>query len=115
MSRAEEVCGSSRSWAQCGAHLQDGLQYGYEHERGGLYSRGLDDQPATQTDKVWWVQAEMLAALTVEMGHRPSAASAGALEKLLRFISKYQADPAHGIWLDTVDAEGRPKATGQAH
>jgi len=57
----------------------------------------------------------MLAALTVEMGHRPDATSAGALEKLLRFISKYQADPADGIWLDTVDAEGQPKATGKAH
>ncbi len=91
------------------------IRYGYDHERGGLYSRGLDDQPATQTDKVWWVQAEMLAALTVDMGHRPTAASAEALEKLLRFVSKYQADPADGIWLDTVDAQGRPKATGKAH
>jgi mannobiose 2-epimerase len=115
MIRAEEVLGRIPSWDHFEAHLQHALKYGYDHERGGLYSRGLDDQPATQTDKVWWVQAEMLAALTVEMGHRPTAASAGALEKLLRFISKYQADPADGIWLDTVDAEGRPKATGKAH
>jgi len=115
MIRAEEVLGRIPSWDQFEAHVQHALKYGYDHERGGLYSRGLDDQPATQTDKVWWVQAEMLAALTVEMGHRPDAACAGALEKLLRFISKYQADPADGIWLDTVDAAGQPKATGKAH
>ena len=115
MIRAEQVLGRIPSWDHFEAHLQHALKYGYDHERGGLYSRGLDDQPATQTDKVWWVPAEMLAALTVEIGHSPTATSVAALEKLLRFISKYQADPADGIWLDTVDAEGQPKATGKAH
>ena len=43
---------------------QYALKYGYDHEHGGLYSRGVRDEPASDTDKIWWVQAEMLAALT---------------------------------------------------
>ena len=31
------------------------------------------------------------------------------------FIFKYQANPADGIWLDTVAADGTPKNTAKAH
>jgi hypothetical protein len=84
------------------AHLEHALKYGYDHDRGGLYSRGFDNQPATDTDKVWWVQAEMLAALTDGIKHKENPAYSEALDKLLQFITTYQANPADGIWLDTV-------------
>ena len=64
MIRAQKVLGAPPGWDQFYAHLNHALKYGYDHERGGVYSRGSDDKPATDTDKVWWVQAEMLAALT---------------------------------------------------
>jgi mannobiose 2-epimerase len=91
------------------------LHYGFDSYYGGLYSRGVDDQPATETDKIWWVQAEMLAALTAAVQHRAEPLYVEALDKLLEFIRTYQADPADGIWLDTVTAEGKPKNTAKAH
>ena len=115
MIRAEVVLGRKPSWDHFNAHLAHALKYGYDHARGGLYSRGTGDQPATDTDKVWWVQAEMLAALTDGLKHQDNPAYSEALDKLLGFVAKYQANPSDGIWLDTVTAEGRPKATGKAH
>jgi mannobiose 2-epimerase len=115
MIRAEKILGRELSWGQFDAHLDHALKYGYDHTRGGLYSRGFDDQPAADTDKVWWVQAEMLAALTDSLKHKNDAARDQALIQLLQFIFKYQANPADGIWLDTVAADGTPKVTAKAH
>lgn len=115
MIRAQQVLGEKPAWDHFRAHLDHALKYGYDHQRGGLYNRGVDDQPATERDKVWWVQAEMLAALSVGLKHQENATYAEALEKLLHFIIQYQADPKDGIWLDTVTEEGKPKSTGKAH
>jgi cellobiose epimerase len=113
--RAEKTLGRRPSWAHFEAHLDHALKYGYDHERGGLYSQGNDDQPATNLDKVWWVQSEMVAALTDALLHRKNEAYSQALEKLVIFIQTHQTDPRDGIWLDTVSADGRPKSTGKAH
>lgn len=115
MIRAERVLGRAPSWSHFRAYLDHALRYGTDAARGGLYSRGFDDQPATDTDKVWWVQAEMMAALTDALQHQSNSTDATALEKLIQFVNAHQADPADGIWLDTVTADGRPKATGKAH
>jgi mannobiose 2-epimerase len=115
MIHAEDVLGDSRSWAQFDAHLQHALKYGYDHKRGGLYSRGFDNQPATDTDKVWWVQAEMIAALTDGLKHKENPAYSDALDKLLQFVQTYQVNPGDDIWLDTVTADGRPKVSAKAH
>ena len=115
MVHAEKVLGREPSWSHFYAELDHALKYGYDHNRGGLYSRGFDDQPATETDKIWWVQAEMLAALTDALKHQPNPAYAEALDKLVQFIETYQADPKDGIWLDTVTAEGKPKVATKAH
>ena len=113
--RAQRVLGEPLSWDHFNAHLEHALKYGCDHQRGGLYSRGKDDQPATDTDKVWWVQAEMLAALTDALQHKQVRAYSEALDKLVDFIFKYQANPADAIWLDTVTADGTPKNTAKAH
>lgn len=115
MIRAEAVLGRRPSWSHFEAHLRHALKYGYDHYWGGLYYRGADSQPATETDKVWWVQAEMLAALTVAVQYRPEKDYVEALDKLTDFITKYQADPEDGVWLDTVTADGKPKNRAKAH
>ena len=115
MLRTEQVLGRQLSWDHFNAHVDHALKYGYDHQRGGLYSRGADDSPATDTDKIWWVQAEMLATLTDGLKHRENPAYAGALDQLLQFICEHQANPADGIWLDTVRADGTPKVTAKAH
>jgi cellobiose epimerase len=115
MIRGQQVLEQAPAWDHFDAHIQHALKYGYDHTRGGLYSRGVDDQPATDTDKVWWVQAEMLAALTDGLKHRANADYSTALDQLLSFILTYQVNPSDDIWYDTVTAEGKPKVTGKAH
>jgi len=115
MIRAQKVLGAPPDWDHFYAHLNHALKFGYDHERGGLYSRGADDKPATDTDKIWWVQAEMLAALTDALKNKPNADYEAALKKLLDFVASFMTDPSDGVWLDTVTAEGKFKSTGKAH
>lgn len=118
MIRAEEVLGREPSWAHFHAYMQHALKHGFDHQRGGLYDEGPPDGPATATDKVWWSQAEMLAALTDALTRAPeqlrSPLFAQALDKLLGFLTAHVILP-DGIWIEAVTADGRPKATGKAH
>jgi mannose/cellobiose epimerase-like protein (N-acyl-D-glucosamine 2-epimerase family) len=114
MIRAETVLGREPSWERFYPLLDHALRYGGDDEHGGLYNRGFDDQPATDTDKVWWVQAEWLAALTDALKHQGDPRYEAALAKLLPFIQTKQAGP-DGIWLYAVTADGRPKDTTKAN
>jgi len=115
MIRAEEVLGLRPDWPHFDAHLQHALQHGYDHERGGLYHRGMGDEPASDQNKIWWVQAEMMAALTDALRHQENAAQRKALDQLVHFVNAHLTDQRTGIWLDTVTAEGKPRSTGLAH
>jgi len=115
MIRAERILGRRPSWGHFRALVDHALEYGYDHRRGGLYEAGIGAEPAFETDKVWWVQAESLAALTVGLRHRGDAGYARSLNRLLQFLRAHQIDPQDGIWLDTVAADGTPLLTGKAH
>ena len=115
MIRAENVLGQPPAWKHFYALLDHALKHGYDFEHGGLYSRGFDDQPAADTEKVWWIQAEMLAALTDALKHKPDAHYDAALDKLLQFIKTFQADPKDGIWYYAVTADGKPKDMTKAN
>jgi mannobiose 2-epimerase len=115
MIRAQKVLGTPPAWDHFYQHLNHALKYGYDYERGGLYSCGEDDKPALKTDKVWWSQAEMLAALTEALKERWNAEYETALKKLLDFVASFMTDPSDGVWFDTVTAEGRLKNAGKAH
>ncbi len=115
MVRAEQAQRQRPSWSHFEAILDHALRYGTDHVRGGLYHRGFGDQPATSTDKVWWAQAEFMAALTEGLQRRENPAYREALVKLIGFLRRYQIHPADGIWLDTVTAEGEPKNPAKAH
>ncbi|MBI2926673.1 MAG: AGE family epimerase/isomerase [Verrucomicrobia bacterium] len=115
MARAEQVLGRRPSWPHFYAHIDHALRYGYDHQRGGLYNRGFDNQPAADTAKVWWAEAELIAALSDALKHRPNRGYEEALAKQIDFLRAHQIVAQDGIWLDTVDAEGKPKSTGKAH
>jgi mannose/cellobiose epimerase-like protein (N-acyl-D-glucosamine 2-epimerase family) len=115
MIRAEQVLDQAPSWNHFYAHLDHALDYGYDHRRGGLYNRGFGNEPASDTRKIWWVQAEMLAALTDALAHRPNPRYERALRQLIDFVWAHQVDPRDGIWLDTVSAEGKRENTAKAH
>jgi mannobiose 2-epimerase len=111
--RAERVLGREPTWKHLDAHLKHALQFGFDHRFGGLLTKGISN--ARDTRKIWWVQAEMLTALSWALQHRPDREHEDALEKLLNFLLTYMADPRDGIWLDTVATDGRPIRTGKAH
>jgi mannobiose 2-epimerase len=115
MIRAEEVLGLQPDWPHFYAHLAHALEHGYDHERGGLYHRGVGNEPANDQNKIWWVQAEMMAALTDALRHQENAAQHRALEQLVQFVNTRQTDQRTGIWLDSVSADGQPKSVGLAH
>lgn len=115
MVRAETVLGQKPSWSHFHAILEHALRYGTDHELGGLYNRGVDVQPATDTAKVWWSQSEMMAALTDGWKHRNDPAYREALIRLVGFLRQHMIDPADGIWVDTVTREGGRKSPSKAH
>ncbi|MEY3275133.1 MAG: Cellobiose 2-epimerase [Verrucomicrobiota bacterium] len=116
MIRAEEALGRRPSWSHFHAHMEHCLRCGTDHARGGIYNRGVGNAPAHDTSKVWWAQAEWIAALTDGLrdkpGHPPYA---NALLRVLAFMRNYGTDRRTGIWLDTVAADGAPRSTGLAH
>ena len=115
MIRAERVLGRAPSWPHFHAHLDHALKRGCDRERGGLYHRGIANEPPYDTTKVWWVQAEMIAAFADALRHKPDAAYEAALEKTLEFVAKHMTDPRDGIWVDSVAADGQPANTNKAH
>ncbi len=115
MVRAEKTLGQRPSWKQFQAHVDHALKYGYDWQRGGLYSRGMDNQPASDTSKVWWAEAELIAALSDAWQHQPEPAYGVALQKQIQFLREHQIDSKDGIWSDTVTAEGQPKSPSKAH
>lgn len=115
MVRAEEVLGRRPSWSHFDAILEHALKCGTDHERGGLYNRGVGDEPASDTDKIWWVQSEWMAALTEGLKRKENPAYRTALARLLGFLRTHMILEADGIWLESVTADGQPKSTAKAH
>lgn len=115
MIRAQKVLGQAPSWDHFYAHLDHALKYGFDWERGGIYARGEGNQPASNTDKVWWAEAELIAALSDALQHKANPHYATALEKQIHFLQQYQIHAADGIWYDTVAADGKLKSGGKAH
>jgi mannobiose 2-epimerase len=115
MVQAQKALGQRPDWRHFYAHVDHALQYGYDWERGGLYHRGVGNEPASDTTKVWWAEAELIAALSEALAHQTNPRYAQALEKQFRFLQQYQTSPEDGIWLDTVYADGKVKSGGKAH
>lgn len=115
MAAAQRARGDEPLWQRFDAILQQALKYGFDHERGGLYGIGFGNRPALATEKTWWAQAEMLAALTTAVAHQAVPSDVEALDQLLDFLTTYQIDPDDGIWFDAVQADGSPWRRGKAH
>ena len=99
--------GEPLAWEHFYAHLDHALKNGYDDQAGGLYNQGMGDEPARDQGKVWWSQAEMMAALTVSLQHQRRAKDVAAFRKLLQFLRDSMIDPKDGIWAGSVSADGQ--------
>jgi mannobiose 2-epimerase len=115
MLAAQAALGRDPLWPRFDAILQHALKYGFDDKRGGLYAIGFGDRPALATEKVWWAQAEMLAALTTGVQQRADPERVQALEQLVSFVTTYQTDPRDGIWFEAVKADGLQWRPGKAN
>ena len=114
MIHAEKALGVSPSWSHFESLMQRALKSGYDHERGGFYFRGSGNEPAFDTDKIWWVQAEGLAALTEAVRRYECDDYERALRSLINWIFRYQVRSEDGVWIWSTDEVGKPKNVTKA-
>jgi mannobiose 2-epimerase len=95
-----------RGWAE--GLCAYSLKHGYDHRNGGFYYTGPLGQPAQDTRKEWWVQAEALVSM-LEM-HRLTAKRQyeDAFQQTFDFVAKHQVAKKGGWWA-TRTADGSPQ------
>jgi mannobiose 2-epimerase len=95
-----------RAWAEalCGYSLK----YGYDSKHGGFFYTGPLGQPAADTRKEWWVQAEALVAMLEMYRLTGRQAYYTAFSQTLDFVEKYQVAKEGGWWA-TRAADGSPQ------
>ena len=114
MLRAQQALEITLDWDHFESLVRHSLRYGFDHDRGGFYFRGKPNEPACDTTKYWWVQAEGLSALTGAAAHFDSDEYNGPLTQLLNWIRNYQIRSDDGVWIVSTDDAGRPQNVKKA-
>ena len=112
--QAQEAAGTPRDWDYFERLMRHSLRHGFDHDHGGFYFRGKPNEPASDTTKFWWVQAEGLSALTDAAAHFDSAEYNTALTQLVDWILTYQIRSDDGVWIVSTDAAGQPQSVKKA-
>lgn len=94
--------------ARATALLDTALAESWDPERGGFFDPQSLHRPLPEPVKIWWVQAEGLAALATLAATTGRPDYRAALDRQWQWIESRQIDPEHGGWFETVTAEGRP-------
>lgn len=104
---AQQALGTAPDWDHFESLVRHSLRYGFDRVRGGFYFRGKANEPASDTTKLWWVQAEGLSALTDAVAHFGSGEYNEPLTQLVDWIRNYQIRSDDGVWIVSTDAGGR--------
>ncbi len=90
------------------------LKYGFDEEKGGIFNWGPFNQPASNRDKSWWAQAEVLvSSLRMYLLTRDQLYLT-IFERTYNFIERYFVDSQGGEWFENVRPNGQPSG-GKAH
>jgi cellobiose epimerase len=89
-------------------------RYGYDQGNGGFYYTGPFGQNATNTTKIWWVQAEALVAALEMYFCTEEKLYFDCFTHTLNWIDTMQTDWQHGDWHANVPDSRDPKE-GKAH
>jgi cellobiose epimerase len=124
MVEAAETLGQGddpRIWTAARRLVDHAMKYGWDNEHGGLYDSGqmTPDGVVTgglRTEKIWWVEAEMLNALLLQHEHagKETPRYWDTFAKQWNWITKYQIDHTNGGWWPTVRADGTPASRVKA-
>ena len=114
MLHAQHALGLTHDWDHFESLMRHSLRYGFDQERGGFYFRGKPNEPACDTTKFWWVQAEGLSALTDAAAHFDSDEYNEPLSQLVNWIRNYQIRSDDGVWIVSTDDQGRPQNVKKA-
>src|SRR5262245_22162311 len=87
------------------------MKYGFDHEKGGFFSSGPFNQPATNRTKAWWTQAEALVAALWMHQLTGEAKYLDVFTKTWDFVEKNMIDWQNGEWHANISPDG--KVTGQ--
>jgi mannobiose 2-epimerase len=82
------------------------LEHGLDADRGGLYYTGPFNGPATDRNKSWWVQAELLISALRMHQLTGDPRYAEIFDQTWRFIDEEMTDHEHGGWYATITPEG---------
>jgi cellobiose epimerase len=107
MRRAQQVLRVAPTVERLHDVVAHALRHGFDWRRGGFYSTGSDRGLRPSTDKVWWVQAEGLVALSEALAAdaAPPADFEAGLRLLLDWIWSHQRS-RDGIWAWSTDERG---------
>ncbi len=107
MIRAQEVLGVPPAWDHFHALTGQVLRWGWDHLRGGVFYSGRGSGPAADRRKVWWTQAEALAALTDAWEQRPPFYER-ALGGVVDWVLAHHVLNSDDIWITSTDEAGAP-------
>lgn len=93
-----------RGWAEALAGAS--LKYGYDRTHGGFFYGGVLGQPADDTKKEWWVQAEALVSMLDLYQLTGDANYLKRFDETLDFIARHHIAPEGG-WYATRQADGK--------
>lgn len=96
-----------RSWAE--TLVGTSLRLGYDHQHGGFFHSGPPGQPADDTKKEWWVQAEALVSMLELFRLTGDRRYLDVFNRTLDFVERHQVS-AEGGWWATRQADGSPHA-----
>jgi mannobiose 2-epimerase len=114
--RAQRAFGRVPDSAPLRAYLHRALAHGIHSHQGGLFTAIDAGGAVVDATRVWWVQAELLAALSEALGTAGGEARyRDALLQHLRYVWRWQIDPADGIWVAALDARGWPIDVSRSH
>jgi mannobiose 2-epimerase len=113
---AEQVLARPISVDRLVAYVDHALATGFDDARGGLdqYVEDAvrDERPR---ERIWWVQAELVAALSEAAVRTAEDRYETALRQHLAFVFEYQVDPRDGLWWEAVDTSGTITNSSKHH
>lgn len=87
------------------------LRFGLDTKHGGVFSHGPFERPATEREKIWWVQTEAIVAFLLGYLVSRDARYWDAFLNVGRFALGRLYDAEHGEWYTSTTEDGKPLHT----